>query len=315
MKRFYSLNDYFQDHFGEKIYKVSLDGGFTCPNRDGSIGIGGCIFCSEKGSGEFTGDRHKNIYQQIEEQLELISKKFPTGRVIAYFQNFTNTYADVDTLRKRYEEALTHPRVMGLAIATRPDCLGEEVLHLLEEFQQKTFLWVELGLQTINEEVAEFFHRGYPLSVYTEACSRLKKYGIKFVTHILLGLPKEKEEDGLQTALYAQECGTWGIKIHCLYIQKNTYLEQLYLNHEIKIQKKEEFVKKVVTILENLSYNIVIHRLTGDGEKETLLAPLWTLHKRDVLNSIQKKLKLREKRNKTKVVRKNECNFKTKDDA
>ena len=239
MKRFYSLNDYFQDHFGEKIYKVSLDGGFTCPNRDGSIGIGGCIFCSEKGSGEFTGDRHKNIYQQIEEQLELISKKFPTGRVIAYFQNFTNTYADVDTLRKRYEEALTHPRVMGLAIATRPDCLGEEVLHLLEEFQQKTFLWVELGLQTINEEVAEFFHRGYPLSVYTEACSRLKKYGIKFVTHILLGLPKEKEEDGLQTALYAQECGTWGIKIHCLYIQKNTYLEQLYLNHEIKIQKKE----------------------------------------------------------------------------
>lgn len=315
MGRFYSLNDYFQDHFGEKIYKVSLDGGFTCPNRDGSIGIGGCIFCSEKGSGEFTGDRHKNIYQQIEEQLELISKKFPTGRVIAYFQNFTNTYADIDTLRKRYEEALTHPRVIGLAIATRPDCLGEEVLHLLEEMNQKTFLWIELGLQTINEEVAEFFHRGYPLSTYTEACSQLRKCGIKFVTHILLGLPKEKEEDGLQTALYAQECGTWGIKIHCLYIQKNTYLEQLYLNHEIKIQKKEEFVKKVVTILENLSYNIVIHRLTGDGKKETLLAPLWTLHKRDVLNSIQKELKLREKRNKTKVVRKNECNFKTKDDA
>lgn len=315
MGRFYSLNDYFQDHFGEKIYKVSLDGGFTCPNRDGSIGIGGCIFCSEKGSGEFTGDRHKNIYQQIEEQLELISKKFPTGRVIAYFQNFTNTYADIDTLRKRYEEALAHPRVIGLAIATRPDCLGEEVLHLLEEMNQKTFLWIELGLQTINEEVAEFFHRGYPLSTYTEACSQLRKCGIKFVTHILLGLPKEKEEDGLQTALYAQECGTWGIKIHCLYIQKNTYLEQLYLNHEIKIQKKEEFVKKVVTILENLSYNIVIHRLTGDGKKETLLAPLWTLHKRDVLNSIQKELKLREKRNKTKVVRKNECNFKTKDDA
>ncbi|MCI7681870.1 MAG: TIGR01212 family radical SAM protein [Fusobacterium necrophorum] len=303
MGRFYSLNDYFREHFGEKIYKVSLDGGFTCPNRDGSIGFGGCIFCSEEGSGEFAGDRHKNIYRQIEDQLELISKKFPTGKVIAYFQNFTNTYADVDTLRKRYEEALAHPRVIGLAIATRPDCLGEEVLHLLDELNRKTFLWIELGLQTINGEVAEFFHRGYPLSTYTEACFQLKKYGIKFVTHILLGLPKEKEEDGLQTALYAQECGTWGIKIHCLYIQKNTYLERLYLNHEIKIQKKEEFVKKVVTILENLSYNIVIHRLTGDGEKESILAPLWTLQKRDVLNSIQKELKLRENGNKTKAVR------------
>ena len=294
MGRFYSLNDYFRDTFGEKIYKVSLDGGFTCPNRDGKVGFGGCIFCSEEGSGEFSGDRHKKIYQQIEDQLQLISKKFPSGKVIAYFQNFTNTYADISYLKKVYEEALSHPRVMGLASATRPDCLGEDVLQLLDEMNQKTFLWVELGLQTVNEEVATFFHRGYPLSVYREACENLKKYRIRFVTHILLGLPKEKEEDGLKTALYAQECGTWGIKIHCLYVQKNTYLEQLYKNHEIKIQKKDEFVKKVVTILENLSYNIVIHRLTGDGDRESLIAPLWTLNKRDVLNSIQKELKLRE---------------------
>jgi len=304
MGRFYSLNDYFRNHFGEKIYKVSLDGGFTCPNRDGKVGFGGCIFCSEEGSGEFAGDRHKKIYQQIEQQLELISKKFPSGKVIAYFQNFTNTYANVDTLRKLYEEALSHPRVIGLAIATRSDCLGEDVLNLLDEINRKTFLWIELGLQTINEEVATFFHRAYPLSVYTGACAKLRKRNIKFVTHILLGLPKEKEEDGLKTALYAEKCGTWGIKIHCLYIQKNTYLERLYLKDEIKIQEKEDYVKKVVTILENLSYNIVIHRLTGDGDKKNLLAPLWTLHKRDVLNSIEKELKLREDLKKSQAVKK-----------
>lgn len=300
MGRFYSLNDYFQEEFGEKIYKVSLDGGFTCPNRDGSVSTGGCIFCSESGSGEFAGERHKNIYQQIEEQLELISKKFPSGKVIAYFQNFTNTYADIKYLEKIYEEALSHPRVIGLAIATRPDCLGEEVLNLLEKLNRKTFLWIELGLQTINEKVAQYINRAYPLSVYTEATQHLKDRKIKFVTHVLLGLPFEEENDALDTSLFAEKCGTWGLKLHCLYIQKNTYLEQLYLKNEIKIQEKDEFVKKIVTILENISYNIVIHRVTGDGDRKTLLAPLWTLQKRDVLNSIQKELKQREMKRKNK---------------
>lgn len=294
MGRFYSLNDYFRDCFGEKIYKVSLDGGFTCPNRDGSVGVGGCIFCSESGSGDFTAERHKNIYQQIEDQLELISKKFPSGKVIAYFQNFTNTYGDIEYLEKIYEEALSHPRVIGLAIATRPDCLGTDILELLEKFNQRTFLWLELGLQTINEEVAQFINRGYPLSTYTKACKELRERNIKFVTHILIGLPQEKEEDALETALFAERSGTWGLKLHCLYIQKNTFLEQLYLKDEIKIQQKDEFVKKIVTILENISYNIVIHRITGDGDRKTLLAPLWTLHKRDVLNSIEKELKKKE---------------------
>lgn len=294
MGRFYSIHDYFKEHFGEKVYKVSLDGGFTCPNRDGKVGIGGCIFCSEKGSGEFAGERHKNIYQQIEEQLEFISKKFPSGKVIAYFQNFTNTYAEISYLEKIYYEALSHPRVCGLAIATRPDCLGEDVLELLEKLNQETFLWLELGLQTINEKVAQLINRKYPLSTYTEACKNLTQRKIKFVTHILLGLPQEEEKDALNTALYAEKCGTWGLKLHCLHIQKNTYLEQLYLRNEIKIQKKEEYVKKIVTILENISYNIVIHRVTGDGDRKTLLAPLWTLQKRDVLNSIEKELKARE---------------------
>ena len=300
MGRFYSLNDYFREHFGEKIYKVSLDGGFTCPNRDGTVSTGGCIFCSESGSGEFAGKRHKNIYQQIEEQLQLISEKFPSGKVIAYFQNFTNTYADIGYLAKIYEEALSHPRVIGIAIATRPDCLGEEVLSFLEKLNQKTFLWIELGLQTVNERVAQYINRAYSLSVYTEACKNLKKRKIKFVTHVLLGLPLEEEKDALNTALFAEKCGTWGLKLHCLYVQKNTYLEQLYLKNEIKIQKKDEFVKKIVTILENISYNIVIHRVTGDGNRKTLIAPLWTLQKREVLNSIQKELKQREMKRKNK---------------
>lgn len=290
-KRYNSLDNYFKNTFGEKIYKVSLDGGFTCPNRDGTLSTKGCIFCSESGSGDFAGSRGKSINDQIEEQLKLIERKFPTGKVIAYFQNFTNTYGDVEYLRKIYYEALAHPRVMGLAIATRPDCLQDKIIDLLDEINKKHFLWVELGLQTINEEVAKIINRQYPLSTYIEATKKLNSKNIKFVTHIIIGLPYEKEDDPLNTAIFSEKCGTWGVKIHLLHIIKNTRLEKFYNNNEIKIQKKEEYVKKTVKILENLSYNIVIHRLTGDGNKETLISPLWSLNKRDVLNSIEKELK------------------------
>ena len=290
-KRYNSLDNYFKNTFGEKIYKVSLDGGFTCPNRDGTLSTKGCIFCSERGSGDFAGSRGKSINDQIEEQLKLIERKFPTGKVIAYFQNFTNTYGEVEYLRKIYYEALSHPRVMGLAIATRPDCLQDEIIDLLDEINKKHFLWVELGLQTINEEVAKIINRQYPLSRYIEAAEKLNSKNIKFVTHIIIGLPHEKEDDPLNTAIFSEKCGTWGVKIHLLHIIKNTRLEDFYNTNEIKIQKKEEYVKKTVKILENLSYNIVIHRLTGDGNKETLISPLWSLNKRDVLNSIEKELK------------------------
>ena len=290
-KRYNSLDNYFKNTFGEKIYKVSLDGGFTCPNRDGTLSTKGCIFCSERGSGDFAGSRGKSINDQIEEQLKLIERKFPTGKVIAYFQNFTNTYGEVEYLRKIYYEALSHPRVMGLAIATRPDCLQDEIIELLDEINKKHFLWVELGLQTINEEVAKIINRQYPLSTYIEAAEKLNSKNIKFVTHIIIGLPHEKEDDPLNTAIFSEKCGTWGVKIHLLHIIKNTCLEEFYNTNEIKIQKKEEYVKKTVKILENLSYNIVIHRLTGDGNKETLISPLWSLNKRDVLNSIEKELK------------------------
>lgn len=291
-KRYNSLDNYFKNTFGEKIYKVSLDGGFTCPNRDGTLSTKGCIFCSESGSGDFAGSRRLSINEQIEEQLKLIENKFPSGKVIAYFQNFTNTYADVEYLRKIYYEALSHPRVIGLAIATRPDCLGKNIIELLSEINNKYFLWVELGLQTINEEVAKIINRQYSLKTYEEAAEKLKSRNIKFVTHIIIGLPGEKENDSLDTALFSEKCGTWGIKIHLLHIIKNTKLETLYKKNELKIQKKDEYVKKVVKILQNISYNIVIHRLTGDGNRDTLIAPLWSLNKRDVLNSIEKEMKM-----------------------
>ena len=291
MKRYNSLDNYFKLTFGKKIYKVSLDGGFTCPNRDGKLSKKGCIFCSERGSGDFAGKRGDEIYNQIEEQLKLIEKKFPEGEVIAYFQNFTNTYADVNYLREIYTRALSHPRVVGLAIATRPDCLGEDVLDLLDELNKKYFIWIELGLQTINEEVARRINRQYPLQTYIDATKKLNERKIKFVTHIIVGLPYEDEEDPLKTAVFAEECGTWGVKIHLLHVIKNTILEELYNRNELKIQKKDEYVKKIVKILANLSYNIVIHRVTGDGDKNSLIGPLWSLNKRDVLNSIDKLMK------------------------
>ena len=287
------LNDFLKEKFNEKIYKVSLDGGFTCPNRDGKVSRGGCIFCSENGSGDFTATKLKSIHAQIEEQIDLVSKKYKGDKYIAYFQNFTNTYAEVSYLRKIYEEALSHEKIVGLAIATRPDCLEDDVLELLAELNKKTFLWVELGLQTLNDDVAKYFNRAYETEIYKEASEKLNRLSIKFVTHIIIGLPKEENDDYLKTAIFAQNCGTWGIKLHLMYVVKNTPLEKLYLNGDLKVNTKEEYVEKVVNVLENISSEIVVHRLTGDGDRETLVAPLWSIKKIDVLNSIHKELKRR----------------------
>ena len=293
IRKIYMLNDFLKEKFNEKIYKVSLDGGFTCPNRDGKVSKGGCIFCSENGSGDFTATKLKSIHKQIEEQIDLVSKKYKGDKYIAYFQNFTNTYAEVSYLRKIYQEALSHEKIVGLAIATRPDCLGDDVLELLAELNKKTFLWVELGLQTVNDDVAKYFNRAYETEIYKEASEKLNKLNIKFVTHIIIGLPKEEEDDYLKTAIFAQNCGTWGIKLHLMYVVKNTPLEKLYLNGDLKVNTKEEYVEKVVNVLENISSETVIHRLTGDGDRETLVAPLWSIKKIDVLNSIHKELKRR----------------------
>lgn len=292
--RFYSLNDYFKENFHEKIYKVSLDGGFTCPNRDGKVARGGCLFCSESGSGDFAGNKTKPINEQIEEQLELISGKFSQGKVIAYFQNFTNTYGEVEYLRKIFYEALNHPRVMGLAIGTRPDCLPKDVLDLLSEINEKHFLWVELGLQTIDEGVAKIINRGYKLKVYVDSALELKKRNIKVVTHLIIGLPEEGDRGTLEGAKLVNSVGSWGIKIHLLHILKNTPLAIYYKNKPFKVFEMNEYIDYVVDILEVLNPSMVIHRLTGDGKKEDLIEPLWSLNKRAVLNGIHKRLKERE---------------------
>lgn len=293
-RRFYSLNDFFKDEFKDKIFKVSLDGGFTCPNRDGKVAHGGCIFCSDAGSGEFAGNRRKSITEQIDEQLEFLKDKVKDKKVIAYFQNFTNTYGDVEYLREIYYEALNHPKVLGLAIGTRPDCIEDDTLELLKEINEKHFFWIELGLQTIDDKVAKIINRGYPLSTYIETSKKLKDSGIKFVTHMIVGLPTEEREDILNTAKCIVQSGAWGIKIHSLHIIKGTPLERLYNETNFKVFTLDEYVDIVVTILKLLPNKIVVHRVTGDGKKDEVVEPKWSLNKRKVLNEIEKELKKRE---------------------
>lgn len=293
-RRFYSLNDFFKDEFKDKIFKVSLDGGFTCPNRDGKVAHGGCIFCSDAGSGEFAGNRRKSITGQIDEQLEFLKDKVKDKKVIAYFQNFTNTYGDVEYLREIYYEALNHPKVLGLAIGTRPDCIEDDTLELLKEINEKHFFWIELGLQTIDDKVAKIINRGYPLSTYIETSKKLKDSGIKFVTHMIVGLPTEEREDILNTAKCIVQSGAWGIKIHSLHIIKGTPLERLYNDKKFKVFTLDEYVDIVVTILKLLPDKMVVHRVTGDGKKDEVVEPKWSLNKRKVLNEIEKELKKRE---------------------
>ena len=250
-------------------------------------------FCSDRGSGEFTGERGNSITKQIEEQLEFISGKNENNNVIAYFQNFTNTYAPIEYLKKIYYEALSHEKVMGIAIATRPDCLNDEVLNLLSEINNKFFLWIELGLQTAKNNTAEIINRGYKTSCYIEACEKLNSRNIKFVTHMIVGLPFETKEDIINTAQLINNVNSWGIKIHLLYILKNSPLEKYYNEYKFKVFEKDEYTDIVTEIISILNPNIVIHRLTGDAKKEDLFLPLWSADKRGVLNDIQKKLKSR----------------------
>lgn len=293
MKRYKTLNEELKREFGQRVMKLSLDGGFTCPNRDGTVGNKGCIFCGEEGSGEFAGSRLDPLKVQVESQKRLLSKKWKIDKFIIYFQNFTNTYAPIERLRKLYYEALDLEGVVGLAIATRPDCLGDDVVDLLGEINKKTYLWVELGLQTIHEKSARFIRRGYPLNVYDEAINKLKARNIKVVTHVIIGLPNESREEILETIRYVGNTHTWGIKLHSLYIQKDTDLYRYYLKNPFPIMSKEEYVSLVVDGLTLLPPNMVIHRLTGDGKRELLHEPKWTLNKLGVLSSIDRELKIR----------------------
>lgn len=291
---YYSLNRYLQDTFGQKIYKISLDGGFTCPNRDGTLDTRGCIFCSQAGSGEHAQNRKDSIWQQIEKGKERLKNKIQNGKYIAYFQAFTNTYAPVERLRELYEEAISHPDIAILSIATRPDCLSEKILLLLQEMNEKKPVWVELGLQTIHENSAVYIRRGYPLSVYDEAVRNLKKIGVQVIVHVILGLPGETSEQMKETVSYVAKSGADGIKLQLLHVIKGTDLEKDYRAGKFRTLELEEYANLVADCVALLPPDMVIHRLTGDGDRKTLAAPLWSLHKKRVLNTINQKIREKE---------------------
>ena len=286
---YYSLNEYLLKTFGEKVYKISLDGGMTCPNRDGTLGNRGCIFCSRGGSGEFAAQRSLQVSEQIEQAKRRISKKSDCKKFIAYFQPFTNTYAPIDYLRKIFEEAIAPEEIAALSIATRPDCLGDKVLKLLDELNMRKPVWVELGLQTIHEKSADYIRRGYDLQVYDESVKKLHEIGINVITHIILGLPNESRSEILESVRYAGERSD-GIKLQLLHVLKGTDLLGDYEKGSFQTLSLEEYVDLLCECIEALPSNVVIHRLTGDGDKKLLVAPLWSADKKRVLNTIQKAL-------------------------
>lgn len=286
-----SFNKYLKDKFGQKVYKISLDGGFTCPNRDGKTGTRGCIFCSKGGSGDFAESREMSITEQIESGKKKVEKKIKSGKYIAYFQAFTNTYAPVEILRQKYEEAINHPDIVALSIATRPDCLGDDVLRLLDEMNKIKPVFIELGLQTIHQKSAKYIRRGYDLSVYDKAVRDLKKIGVNVVVHVILGLPNESENDMLETVKYVCESGANGIKLQLLHVIDGTDLAKDYEKGLFKTLEFDEYVNLIVKCVKIIPKDIVIHRLTGDGAKKNLIAPLWSADKKRVLNAINKALR------------------------
>lgn len=286
--KYYSLNNYLRDTFGEKVYKLSLNAGFTCPNRDGTIDTRGCIFCSKGGSGDFAESASLSITEQIENGKKRVEKKIKNGKYIAYFQAFTNTYAPLDILREKFCEAIHHKDIVALSIATRPDCLGEDVLKLLAELNNIKPVFVELGLQTIHEESAKYIRRGYNLDVYDKAVENLKKTGVNIVVHIILGLPNETKADMLESVKYVCDSGINGIKLQLLHVLKNTDLERDYNDGKFKVLAFDEYLDIIKTCVDSIPQNIVIHRLTGDGAKKDLIAPLWSADKKRVLNAINK---------------------------
>lgn len=288
--KYTTLNNYLKERFGEKVYKIALNGGFTCPNRDGKIGTRGCIFCSKGGSGDFAESPDLTITEQIENGKKRLEKKIKNGKYIAYFQAFTNTYAPVEKLRAIYTEAIIHPDIVALSIGTRPDCLEDDVLALLDELNKIKPIFVELGLQTINEDTARYIRRVYTLEVYDKAVADLHKIGINVVTHIILGLPGESKNDMLKSVEYACKV-TDGIKLQLLHILKGTDLAKDYEQGKFEVLTLEQYTKIIKECVQIIPENVVIHRLTGDGAKKDLIAPLWSADKKTVLNTINRALK------------------------
>ncbi len=290
-KRYHSMDYDLKTIYGEKVYKITLNGGMTCPNRDGTVGKGGCIFCSSKGSGDFAGNARASISEQIACGKEALQRKRPVHSYIAYFQAFTNTYAPVPYLKKLYREAIRDPEVRILSIATRPDCLGEDVLVLLDKINQIKPVWIELGLQTIHSETASYIRRGYDLTAFEDAVRHLRSLGITVIVHTILYLPGESRKDMLETLDYLNHMDIQGIKLQLLHVLKDTVLASEYRNHPFHIPDMMEYIQFLGVCIARLNPRITIHRLTGDGPSELLIAPLWAGNKRTVLNTLHRYLK------------------------
>lgn len=284
---YYSFNEYLHRHYREKLYKLSLNGGFTCPNRDGTLDTRGCIFCSAKGSGDFAESAQCSIDQQIEAGKKRLEAKHH-GRYIGYFQAFTNTYAPVSKLRRLYMQAVSHPDIALISIATRPDCINDEIIRLLLEINEIKPVWVELGLQTVKEESAHFIRRGYPLAVFDNCVAKLHKAGIPVITHVILGLPHETTDDMCQTISHVNALPLQGIKLQNLHILEDTDLSIYYKEHPFPVFSLDEYCRLLAILVNGLRHDIVIHRLTGDGPKKLLIAPKWSSNKKVVLNTIHK---------------------------
>jgi radical SAM protein (TIGR01212 family) len=288
-----TLSEHLKEKFGSKVYKLSIDAGFTCPNRDGTVGNRGCIFCSAMGSGDFA-EREGDVISLLERAKKQVEHKNKSGKYIAYFQSFTNTYAPLKHLEKIYNDAISPDYIVGLSIATRPDCLPDEVIELLKKLNSKKPVTVELGLQTVNEKSAEYIRRGYENNLYFNAVKRLKEAKIEVVTHIIIGLPFEGEADAVKTTRQAVLAGTDGVKFHLLHVLKNTDLERDYLKGKFNCLSLEEYAKILKSCVAELGSYVTVHRITGDGAKKDLVAPLWSADKKRVLNYLNKYLNDKE---------------------
>lgn len=283
-----TLSEYYRHRFGCKVYKLAIDGGFTCPNRDGTVDVGGCTFCAGDGSGAFAERRCASVAEQLEKAKARVSDKIKNGKYIAYFQSFTNTYAPTEQLETLYLDAVAPDDIVGLAIGTRPDCLPQETIALLARINKIKPVWVELGLQTIHDETAKAFHRGYDSAVYFDAVRRLKEAGLEVVTHIILGLPGESPEMMRETTRAVVAAGTDGVKFHLLHVLKGTQLEKEYDRGAFQCLTMEEYAEILSSCLALLPEHVVVHRITGDGAKRDLIAPLWSGDKKRVLNYLNR---------------------------
>lgn len=292
-KRYHTWNYYLRNTFGEKVFKVSINAGFTCPNIDGKVASGGCTYCSKEGSGDFAGNPKDNLIKQFDDITQMMHKKWPNAKYIGYFQAFTNTYAPVDILKEKYETILALDDVIGLSISTRPDCLEDDVVEYLSELNKRTNLWVELGLQTIHDSTSKLINRGHDYDEFLKGLEKLKAKNIKVIVHIINGLPGENYNMMMETAKAVANMGVDGIKIHLLHVIKDTPMEKMLQKDMLTLMSQEEYINLVCDQLEILPETMIVHRLTGDGKRDELVGPLWSLKKWEVLNAIDDELKKR----------------------